>query len=279
LTPKQTWSDKLRRYRSQKSAEYAQAILATPKRAQLYSAIPYPGVVMIMGDIRTGKTGLAHEIAGQMHSRRNLPAMLHIPRLTEQQRKRLQRLTPSWMKVVNKRNQWKDRSVVIYDEAAQSAHARRSQSGDAMELDDMLAIAGQREQLILFISHYSRKLDLNVCTAVHRIIWKRPTYAHQLWERDEMADFTSKAYDFFRNIKGSVAQKKACLVLDMENFAFLQCNNKLPPWWTDRLSRIFKEMQIQNNRREVIPRSLKGKINRKSIEKEEYGQNTIIRKT
>jgi hypothetical protein len=170
-----------------------------------------------------------------------------MPRIDEKLRKAIQHLVPNWMTVTTKRNQWKDRAVVIYDEAAQSAHARRSQSGDAVELDDLLAIAGQREQLILFISHYSRKLDLNVCTAVHRIIWKRPTYAHQLWERDEMADFTTKAYDFFRGIEGQVANKKACLVLDMENFGFFQCNNKLPEWWTDRLSRIFKEVQIQNH--------------------------------
>jgi len=245
LTPRQTWSQKLKKHREQKSTEYAQAILATPKKVKLYSVIPYPGVVMIMGDIRTGKTGLAHEIAAEMHRKRKLPAILHIPRLSEQQRKCLERITLFWMKVTTKRGQWKDRSVVIYDEAAQSAHARRSQSGDAMELDDMLAIAGQREQLVLFISHYSRKLDLNVCTAVHRIIWKRPTYAHQLWERDEMADFTGKAYDFFRSIKGSMAQKRACLVLDMENFGFMQCSNKLPEWWSDKLSRIFKEIQIQ----------------------------------
>jgi len=200
---------------------------------------------MIMGDIRSGKTGVAHEIASEMHNRRNLPAILHMPRADEKLKKAVQRLVPSWMKVTTKRNQWKDRAVVIYDEAAQSAHARRSQSGDAIDLDDLLAIAGQREQLILFISHYSRKLDLNVCTAVHRIIWKRPTYAHQLWERDEMADFTTKAYDFFKGIRGLVAKKKACLVLDMEDFAFYRCNNRLPPWWTDRLSRIFKEMQIR----------------------------------
>jgi len=246
LTPKESQSNKLKKYRQQKSDEYAQAILSKPLKVQLYSIVPYPGVVMIMGDIRTGKTGLAHEIAHQMHSRRNLPAILHMPRMDEKQRRSLQRIIPSWMKVTTKRSQWKDRAVVIYDEAAQSAHARRSQSGDAVELDDLLAIAGQREQLILFISHYSRKLDLNVCTSVHRIIWKRPTYAHQLWERDEMADFTSKAYDFFKEIKGQVAQKKACLVLDMENFGFYQCNNKLPPWWTDRLSRIFKEVQTRN---------------------------------
>jgi len=243
---KQNQANKLKRYRQQKAEEYARAILSIPQKANLYSLIPYPGVVMIMGDIRTGKTGLAHEIADEMHRRRNLPAILHMPRIDDKLRRAIQRIVPRWMIVTTKRSQWKDRAIVIYDEAAQSAHARRSQSGDAVELDDLLAIAGQREQLILFISHYSRKLDLNVCTAVHRIIWKRPTYAHQLWERDEMADFTSKAYDFFKGIKGEVAQKKASLVLDMEDFGFFQCNNKLPPWWTDRLSRIFKEIQIHN---------------------------------
>lgn len=201
---------------------------------------------MIMGDIRTGKTGLAHEIASQLHSRRRIPAVLHMPRADERLRKSVQKLVPKWMKVTTRRSQWQDSAVVIYDEAAQSAHARRSQAVDAIELDDLLAIAGQRQQLIVFISHYSRKLDLNVCSAVHRIIWKRPTYAHQLWEREEMADFTGKAYDFFKGIKGDTAQKKACLILDMENFAFLHSNNKLPRWWSDRLSRIFKEVQLNH---------------------------------
>lgn len=245
MTKKGSPVNKLKRLRQQKSDEYARVIIGTPQKASLYSITPYPGVVMIMGDIRTGKTGEAHEIANLMHSKRHLPAILHLPRADEKMRKAVQRLVPAWMKVTTKRSQWKDGTVVIYDEAAQSAHSRRSQSGDAIELDDLLAIAGQREQLIIFISHYSRKLDLNVCTAVHRIIWKRPTYAHQLWERDEMADFTTKAYDFFKGIKGPVNQKKASLVLDMENFAFYQCTNKLPPWWSDRLSRIFKEMQLK----------------------------------
>lgn len=202
---------------------------------------------MIMGDIRTGKTGVAHQMAHLMHTKRHLPAILHIPRADEKLRKKVQKLVPAWMQVTTKRGKWKDGSVVIYDEAAQSAHSRRSQSADAVELDDLLAIAGQRQQLILFISHYSRKLDLNVCTAVHRIIWKRPTYAHQLWEREEMADFTAKAYDWFKGIKSEAAQKKACLVLDMEHFKFLSCNNQLPPWWSDRLSTIFKEIQVKEH--------------------------------
>lgn len=242
MTPKISWAERLKRYRKGKAEDYAKTILSPPGKVNLYSAMRFPGVAIIMGDIRSGKTGLAHEIANEYHRRRHLPAVLHLPHLNESQRKAVQKLVPSWMKVATKRGQWPQRSVVIYDEAAQSAHARRSQSGDAMELDDLLSIAGQREQLILFISHYSRKLDLNVCTGVHRIIWKRPTFAHQIWERDEMADFTGRAYDFFRAIRGEIAQKKATLILDMDNFGFYQCNNKLPPWWSDKLSCIFRDL-------------------------------------
>ena len=242
----QVQATRLKRWREKKAEEYAKAILSVPENRSLYNATPYPGVVMIMGDIRTGKTGCAHQIAHLMHSKRNLPAILHVPKANEKLRKTIQGLVPKWMKVTTNRKDWKDGTVVIYDEAAQSAHSRRAQSGGAVELDDLLAIAGQRQQLIIFISHYSRKLDLNVCTAIHRIIWKRPTYAHQLWERDEMADFTGKAYDWFQTIKGDVAKKKACLVLDMEDFGFSQCNNALPPWWSDKLSRIFKEIQLNS---------------------------------
>lgn len=246
MTRPTSWTQKLKLYRNEKSDAYARTILSPPEKTNLYSALRFPGVAIIMGDIRSGKTGVAHEIAYEYHKRRNIPAVLHLPSLNEVKRKKIQKLVPPWMIVCTKRSQWPQKSVVIYDEAARSAHSRRSQSGDAMELDDLLSIAGQREQLILFISHYSRKLDLNVCTGVHRIIWKRPTFAHQLWERDEMADFTGRAYDFFREIRGELAQRKAVLILDMDNFGFHQCTNKLPPWWSDELSRVFRDMNGNN---------------------------------
>ena len=98
---------------------------------------------------------------------------------------------------------------------------------------------------------------INLCRAVHRIIWKRPTYAHILWEREEIGDFTAKAYEFFRSISGEIAQKKACLILDLDNFSFKQTTNNLPQWFTPELSTIFKDMtegskqQAQNNRKET----------------------------
>jgi hypothetical protein len=245
MTPKQvSWTEKLKRYRKDKAEEYAKTVLQPPPKSTLYQVLPFPGLILIMGDRRWGKTGLAHEIANQMNKHRGLPAVVHMPNVVPDNiRRRIQRLLPKWMKVVTNRNEWPKKSVVIYDEAAQTAHARRSQSGDAIELDDLIGISGQREQLIIFIAHHSRKLDLNVITEVNRIIWKKPTYAHQLFERDEVADFSMRAYDFFAGIKGTIPRKKAALVLDFDNFSFKQTNNKLPPWWCDDLSCLFQDVQ------------------------------------
>ncbi len=250
MNPPLSWSEKLKRYRKSQSEDYARAILQPPVKSSLFGAMRFPGVVIIMGDIRSGKTALAHEIARLYHEHRGLSAILHIPTAPDNIRRKIKKGLPKWMTIVSDRKLWTKESIVIYDEAAQSAHSRRSQSGDAVELDDLLAISGQRQQLVLFISHHSRKLDVNVCTAVHRIIWKRPTYAHRLWEREEMSDFTNKAFDFFKDIKGVVAQKKASLVLDLDNFRFLQTVNQLPPWWTDDLSCLFQD--LEQSKKEVM---------------------------
>lgn len=245
MNPVLSWTERLKRYRKQKAEDYAKTIMATPDKVPLYRAMRFPGVDIIMGDIRSGKTALAHEIAHQFNVRRGLPATLYLPTVPREIQRKLKLLLPDWMTISTTRAQWATNSIVIYDEAAQSAHSRRSQSEEALELDDLLSISGQRNQLILFISHFGRKLDLNVCTAVHRIIWKRPTYAHQLWERNELTDFTARAYDFFHEIKGEIAQKKASLILDLDNFGFSQATNSLPPWWSDELSRIFKDISLQ----------------------------------
>lgn len=237
------WFEKLKKWRKDKQEEYSKAILSPPETTTLYSVLPYPGVVLVMGGRRKGKTGLAHEAARQFHSRRKIPAVVHLPHAPEAVRKKLQRLLPSWMKIVSRVSEWPKNAIVIYDEAAQSAHARRTQSGDAVQLDNLIGISGQRNQLIIFISHHSRKLDLNVVHEVDCIFWKEPTYAHQMFERDELSDFTMRAYDFFHSIKGEKAKKKATLVIDFHNLRFHKCNNNLPPWWSDDLSRLFQDVQ------------------------------------
>ena len=153
---------------------------------------------------------------------------------------RLNKLLPKWFSVITTLNNLPKRAVIILDEASQMAHARRTQSSQALTLDKLVGIARQKQQLLIFISHHSRKLDPNLIHEADLILWKKPTYAHALFERDEIRQFTYKALDFFGGIKGEKARLKACLAMDFHNLKFAKFNNQLPGWFSDELSHIFE---------------------------------------
>jgi hypothetical protein len=97
--------------------------------------------------------------------------------------------------------------------------------------------------MILFISHHSRKLDKNAITDADRILWKEPTYAHVLFERDELHDFTVKAFDFFQSLKTDRERLKTALVLDFTTFRFMSFTNDIPSYWSDQLSCLFEKIK------------------------------------
>lgn len=235
--------EKLAQWRSSHQEHYAQILMNPPEHTTLLQALPFPGVAVIMGRKRRGKSALAHAIAEKLQQTRHCQAVLHLPMAAKNVRKELQRLLPPWMLITTERGQWPTESVVIYDEASQSAHARRSQSDEAIDLDDLIGVSGQRKQMLLFISHHSRKLDKNAITDADRILWKEPTYAHVLFERDELHDFTLKAFDFFQDLKGDKARLKTTLVMDFTTFRFLSFTNEVPSYWSEELSCLFEKIK------------------------------------
>lgn len=246
---KTTFFDQLKKWRKDKEEAYARAVMQKPVKATILQVFRIPEVALVMGARRFGKTGTAHKIGEDLHKSKKVPVMVHLPPSVRIDLKnRVQKLMPSWIKVTTKTEEWEKNSVVIYDEAAQTAHARRTQSGDAVELDNLIGISGQRNQCLIFICHHSRKLDLNVVREVNHIIWKRPTYAYQLFERDELSDFTMKAFDFFANLRNGKKLndsalrmlKRNSLVLDFDDFKFFNIENALPSYWTDELSNLFE---------------------------------------
>lgn len=248
---KKTFLDKLKEWRRSKEEQYARTVMEKPAKSTILKCIPLPGVVLVMGRRRYGKTATAHQIACEMHKSRKVPAIVHLPPTAPQEiRQKIQKLLPSWIKVTTRKEEWDKNAVVIYDEAAQTAHARRTQSGAAVELDNLIGISGQRNQLLIFICHHSKKLDPNVVREVNRIVWKQPTYAYQLFERDELSDFTMKAFDFFAGLRKGRPynetvkrlMKRANLVLDFDDFKFEWFDNKLPYYWTEDLSNLFEDI-------------------------------------
>lgn len=232
---KKLWTEKLKQWQKGQDEATAKAIMSEPEKTTLLKSIPFPGVVIIMGARGSGKTGLAHEIMSQLHSRRMLGGALLLPMPPHR------RMVPTWIKVVSSISLLPKRSVCIIDEAAQVAHARRSQSAGAVQLDNLISISRHRLQLILFISHHSRKLDLNLIHDSDRLFWKRPTEAHALFERDELQLFMRKALEFFAGIKGERAQQKATYIMDLHHLQFKWFNNGLPPWWSETISHGFQD--------------------------------------
>lgn len=255
MVRKKNWVQELKKWRQQNADRYAQSLLQEPVKTTLYSEIPHPGVVLIMGDKREGKSALAHEVVAQLHRRKGLQAVLHLPEYVPYvMRERIQKLLPfegngrkknRWFQVATKPSEWPSNAVVVYDEASQSAHARRTQSGKAIRLDNMIGISGQRNQTILFISHHSRKIDVNVVTEVSRIIYKTPTEAHAIFERDELSDFTYRALDYFCQLNTDRKRKTHSLSLSLKpRIQFSQFSNGLAPWWSEELSCLFHEIEM-----------------------------------
>jgi hypothetical protein len=248
---RKTFLDKLRKWRKDKEEQYARTIMEKPERSTILKLFRLPGIALILGSRRYGKTASAHKIGEDLHRSKGVRVMVHLPPTAPQEtRQRIQKLLPDYMKVTTKKEEWEKNSVVIYDEAAQTAHARRTQSGDAVALDNLIGISGQRNQFLVFICHHTKKLDPNVVREVNFIIWKRPTYAYQLFERDELTDFTMKAFDYFadlrkgRKMNDTIRRmlKRNNLVLDFDDSRFLSFENSLPQYWTEDLSNLFQDI-------------------------------------
>jgi energy-coupling factor transporter ATP-binding protein EcfA2 len=249
-----TLQDKLKNWRKQHADTYAKTLLDKPKSVTIKQFIPKMGVILIMGDLGMGKSAFAHCIAEVIHETQSRPVVLHLPAWVPGKLKnKVQSYLPKWVKVVSDKKQWPNGAVVIYDEAALSAHARRTQAKGAIELDSLLSIARQQNQLIIFISHHSRKLDPNIVQQVTQIHWKQPTFAHQLFEREEMQDFSMRAFDFFQELREgkpwrlcspSVVKrvKSTTLALDMQDFCFATLHNAPATYWSEQLSCAFKDI-------------------------------------
>ncbi|MFW6126557.1 MAG: AAA family ATPase, partial [Chloroflexota bacterium] len=219
---KLTWAERLKRFRQQHEEQYARVLMTQPGQTTLLQAVPNPGVVLMMGKKGAGKSATAHKVAESLHKSRKMPAILHLPgHVPDNLRRQVQRLLPDWMKVVTSTESWPTRAVVIVDEAAQSAHARRTQSKDAVELDALMSISRQKSQVILFVSHHSRKLDPNIVRDADRIWWKEPTYAHWMFERNELEDFVLKALELFQHARPR-DRTRLTLNMDFHNFTFSQ---------------------------------------------------------
>ena len=146
----------------------------------------------------------------------------------------VKKLLPGWIATPNRIRGIPTDSVVIIDEAQQMANARRSSSNENLDMAQLVALSRQRNQLIILISHHSRKLDMNEVMDCSRVIWKKPSAGQVMFERKEMKPFAERAVAKFAERKGNL--QKVAYVMDFENLTFGFARTGLASFWSEGLS-------------------------------------------
>lgn len=231
------WMVRLKNWETKKQEQLAKSVMRPPVATTLLRVVPFPGVVLIMGDRGAGKTATACAIMDAFHkSRYQLGGAVKLPgRLPKGKRN----LFPPWIDMVYDLKDLPHRSVCLVDEVSQVAHARRTQCNENLDMDNLLSISRQREQLILLASHHSRKIDINSVHGSSLILWKRPTYADTLWERNELQRYSLRAVDFFEGLKSDKDRLRTSYIMDLKRMQFYSMTNSLVPWWNEGISGVF----------------------------------------
>ena len=192
-------------------------------------SFPFPGVIVVMGKRGSGKTATAMWVMEQYHKKNpKIGGVVH------KAPSAMKKLLPNWVQTTRNIKHIPHNSVVIIDEAQQSANARRSSSNDNLDLANLVALSRQCNQLIILISHHSRKLDMVDIMDASRIIWKCPTVGQIMFERKELQPFCQRAVMKFQGLKGN--KLKSAYVMDFENLRFGFTPAKMPDFWNNGIS-------------------------------------------
>jgi ribosomal protein L37E len=194
--------------------------------------IPQSGVMGILGKRRQGKTALAYHIAEQRHSELGLSAVVLGPPLSMKSK------FPNWFSIITDLKDFihYPAHTAILDEGSLPLHARRSLSRDHSAFDQALSLCGQLNQLFIFNTHHSRKLDILAIEEYEVLAFKFPGKMHTVMERPEIRPWSQKAREVLLTVPEE--ERKAWTYVfydDLDQAGLL--TNPLPSFWCDEISK------------------------------------------
>lgn len=200
-------------------------------------AIPERGVVLIFGHRGKGKSACGWMIADKMRQKRG-GRKVYVLGLPKNKRK----YAPKWAKHCNDLKNLPKGAIIIIDEAALHFPARRSQSASNIALTGLNALSRQRDQLIIFITHNARLLEVEAVMDCDVIIYRKPSAAHLKFERRETADWSISARQAIMLQKNPLHW---AYVVDLEDgkTGLLRCS--LPSFWNEDLSKAWADLDVQ----------------------------------
>ncbi len=199
-------------------------------------AIRPPCVAIIVGFRRKGKSALAWWLLERLRTKHKLTACcVGLPR-------RHHSLVPEWVKHFDDISKLPKNAIVLADEAGLRFAARRFMSDPNMMMQALVALSGQKNQVVLFIAHVSRLLDVESVMDSDMVIFKMPSVAHVKFERREIAEYTKEARE---KLSQKRDPKRWSWVVDFHEDRRGLLPNGLPFFWSEDLSHAWADLALE----------------------------------
>ena len=199
-------------------------------------AIKPPSTVVILGFRRKGKSALAWWLLERLHKKKGLTACcVGLP-------KKHRPLVPKFIRHYDDISKLPKHAVVLVDEAGLRFTARRSHSDPNIMMQALIALSGQKGQVILFVAHVSRLLDVDSIMESDLVVFKMPSMAHVKFERREISEYTAEAR---KHLLTKSNPKRWTYLVDFHEDRRGLLQNGLPSFWSEALSHAWADLAIE----------------------------------
>jgi len=198
-------------------------------------------VVLVIGKPGSGKSAFGYFLLEKFQHRASC-YVIGLP-------KRVHHLLPPGIGVYPSLEDAPLDSVLLVDEAAAQFSSRMSNSEKNQKLLEIVGLARQRNQIIIFICQEASYLDITILRGLSTLIIKEPAPWQVIVDRPELKEFIQKAKGKFENVEED-RRNRAYIAFSPCGYEGMVVVEK-PSFFTDELSRCYAISHQESEERKV----------------------------
>jgi len=203
------------------------------------------GVVVVVGDIGSGKTAFALRLLQLTDRDRRI---FVAPKLKKEAIDVFFDVIPD-AEIISRLDEI-GAGVCMVDEAALNVAARRAMSSTNVTALQLAAIARHKQALILYLTQASRLIDVGLLLLARDIVIKRLPWYFELFERKELVRLVAERFGYqYNRLKKLPPYAGYVVGRDFEQPKYFRF--RLPAGWNDRISRFMAGYRLGEDEDEV----------------------------
>jgi hypothetical protein len=233
-----------------------------PVSEKLLRLIPPMGIVLVLGSEGSGKSVLGYSILESLKDSGRQIAVYGFP-----SQKAI--YLPDWIRICSGLD-FPEGAIVLADEAYLQWHSRGSMSNPNKFMDAFSGLVRQKNILAIYISQFSRKLDIGLVSSPRVLLIKQPSLLQRRLDRSELRPILADAAKAFKEIEmhpmpngmelpkvreglgADTVVSRRCLFATYaisNNFeGMIDMSNTAPTFWSEELSKAWKGVSLSDDR-------------------------------